>query len=63
MFKVYGSSIYKPLEIILKQCIKIGVFPSEWKKADTTPIHKNADKQTLKTYRPVLLRPICRKIF
>ena len=48
MFKVYGSSIYKPLEIILKQCIKIGVFPSEWKKADTTPIHKNADKQTLK---------------
>ena len=29
MLKIYGSSIYKPLEMIFKQCIETGVFPSE----------------------------------
>ena len=62
MLKIYGSSIYKPLEIILKQCIETAVFPSEWKKADIAPIHKEGDKQTLKNYRSVSLLPICAKI-
>ena len=62
MLKIYGSSIYKPLEIILKQCIETAVFPSEWKKADIAPIHKEGDKQTLKNYRSVSLLPICGKI-
>ena len=26
MLKIYGSSIYKPLEVIFKQCIEIGFF-------------------------------------
>ena len=29
MLKICGSSIYKPLEIIIKLCIKTGIFPSE----------------------------------
>ena len=29
MLKICGSSIYKPLEIIFKQCIETGFFPSE----------------------------------
>ena len=62
MLKIYGSSIYKPLEIILKQCIETAVFPSEWKKADIAPVHKEGDKQTLKNYRSVSLLPICGKI-
>ena len=37
MLKICGSSIYKPLEMIFKQCIETGVFPSEWKKAKTVP--------------------------
>ena len=32
MLKICGFSIYKPLEMIFKQCIETGVFPSEWKK-------------------------------
>ena len=45
MLKISGSSIYKPAEMIFKQCIETGVFPSEWKKANIVPIHKNGDKQ------------------
>ena len=61
MLKICGSSIYKPLEIIFKQCIET-VFPSEWKKANIVPIHKKGDTQTLDSYRPVSLLPICGKI-
>ena len=57
-----GFSIYKPLEMVFKQCIETGVFPSEWKKANIVPIRKKGDKQTLENYRPVLLLPICGKI-
>ena len=62
MLKVYGPSIYKPLEIIFNQCLEIDVFPSEWKKGNIVPIHKKGDKQILQNYRPVSLLPICGKI-
>ena len=62
MLKICGSSICKHLEIIFKQCIETGVFPSEWKKANIVLIHKKGDKQTLENYCPVSLLPICRKI-
>ena len=53
MLKICGFSIYKPLEMIFKQCIETGFFPSEWKKANIVPIHKKRDKQTLENYCPV----------
>ena len=40
MLKICGFSIYKPLEIVFKQCTEIVLFPSEWKKANIVPIHK-----------------------
>ena len=63
MLKICSSSIYKPQEMIFKQCIETGVFPYEWKKGShfpifqrfpfIVPIHKKEDKQTLKNYRSV----------
>ena len=49
MLKICGSSFYKPLEMIFKQCIETGVFLSERKKTNIVPIHKKGDKQTFFT--------------
>ena len=61
MLKICGSAIYKTLAIISKQCTDTGIFPSKWRKGNIVPIHKKDVKQTLKSYRPVSLLPICGK--
>ena len=47
MLKICGDSICVPLEMIFKQAIFAGVFPSEWKKRNILPIHKKGDKQNI----------------
>ena len=49
MLKVYGPSIFKPLEVIFNQCTETGFFPSEWKKGNIVPIHKKAANKHRKT--------------
>ena len=39
------------------------MFPSEWKRGNIVPIHKQSNKQYIKIYRPVSLLPSCGKIF
>ena len=63
MLKICCSSIYGPLELIFKEALSTGLFPSNWKKGNIVPIHKKGDKQILENYRPVSLLPICGKIF
>ena len=63
MLKRCSSSIYGPLQLIFKEALSTGLFPSSWKKGNIIPIHKKGDKQILKNYLPVLLLPICGKIF
>ena len=45
MMKLCRESIYKPLNLIFKSCLKTGQFPSEWKKANVAPVFKKGDKQ------------------
>ena len=42
LLKVCGPSIYavNALKNAFSQCLKTGVFPSEWKKGNIVPIHK-----------------------
>ena len=63
MIKICSTSICKPLRLIFNHCIKSGIYPCEWKKANVVPIHKKGDKQTFKNYRSVSLLPICGKNF
>ena len=43
MLKLSGNSICKTLELIFKQAMENGSFPSEWKKVNVVPIHKKDD--------------------
>ena len=40
ILKVYGGSIWKTWEIILKNCLKESTFSDEWKKSNEVLIHK-----------------------
>ena len=40
MRKICGDSVYKPLEIIFRQALLNGVFPSKLKKGNIVPVHK-----------------------
>ena len=48
MLQLCGNSICKPLELIFKQSMESGSFPSEWKKENIVLILKEDDKQCLK---------------
>ena len=63
MIHLCGSSLVRPLKIIFMNIIHTGIFPSSWKKANVTPIHKKGDKQLYNNYRPISLLPILAKVF
>ena len=48
---------------MFKFCIKKRQFLSEWKKANVIQGNKKGDKPVSRNYLPVLLLPICGKIF
>ena len=62
MIKLCGISICKALEIFFQNCLRLGKFPPEWKKAIVVPLYKKGGKQWIKTYRPVSLLPVCGKV-
>ena len=61
--KAHGHDEISIRMLIFKTCLRTGIFPLEWKKANIVPIHKKGDKQTVINYRPVSILPICGKIF
>jgi hypothetical protein len=63
MIKMCGKTLSKPLAIIFRNCIKKGIFPNKWKKANVIPIFKKDKKHFVKNYRPISLLPIFAKIF
>ena len=38
---------------IFAKSICTGIFPSEWKEAGVTPVHKNGAKHEPSNYRPI----------
>ena len=53
MLKLCDDSLCRPLELIFKDCLTNGIFPSDWKKGNIVPVHKKNDKQHLNNYRPI----------
>ena len=63
MIKICGDSIIDPLQIIYTNCIRKGIFPNLWKRANVVPVFKKNKKQLIVNYRPISLLPIFGKIF
>ena len=63
MVKLCGQHLSLPLKIIFETIRETGIFPSQWKEANVTPVHKKNDKQLISNYRPISLLPVLAKIF
>ena len=63
MLKICANEVAIPLKMIFEDCLNVGVFPDCWKYANVQPIHKKFNRQIKSFYRPVLLLPVCGKIF
>ena len=48
MLQICGPSIYKPLEMMFKQCIETIAFPFEWKRLMLCPFTKLRQTNTRK---------------
>ena len=63
MLQLCGNAIATPLKIIFENILLTGIYPTSWKRANVTPIHKKSDKQLLTNYRPISLLSVSSKIF
>ena len=52
----------KPLSLLFNSSIENNIIPSEWKRANITPIFKTGDKAKVENYRPVSLTPFYGKV-
>ena len=51
-----ASSLSQPLSLLLNRCFSEGVFPTSWKRANITPVHKPGKSKTdVTSYRPISL--------
>ena len=57
-----GESLSLPLNMIFEAALNDGVFPDDWKKVNTVPVHKKDLKTMLINYRPIRFLPIFAEI-
>ena len=63
MLRICGPSVIKPLTLLFNNCLRHGVSPNDWKKANVIQVDKKGNKQLVSNYRPVSLLPVFSKIF
>ena len=47
MLKLCIDLLCRPVELIFKDCLTNGIFPSDWEKGNIVPVHRKNDKQCL----------------
>ena len=60
--RVISMVLWVPLTKICLLSFKQGKFPTFWKRAHVTPVHKKGSRKDPCNHRPISLLPICSKI-
>ena len=61
LLKEASTELKYPLCRLFNFSLSIGVFPTEWKKANVTPVFKNNNPNDVKNYRPISLLSVISK--
>jgi len=62
ILKECSEQISPSLCSLFNHSLRTGRFPSEWKSADVTPVHKKDLLEPAENYRPISLLPIVSKV-
>ena len=62
VLKECGSSLSKPLAVIYQKSLDTGILPSDFKRANITPIFKKGSRSSPGNYRPVSITSVPCKI-
>ena len=61
MIQLCEKEIFLPLQLLFKTMLEVGIFPDDWKKSNTVPVHKKGSTSLIKNYCPISLLPIFSK--
>ena len=53
MIKICNKSLLEPLNLIFLNSFKSPFYPHIWKRSNIIPVHKNCDKQFVKSYQQI----------
>ena len=62
LLKVSAPYIADEVTFICNHSITNSVFPSKWKEAKVTPLHKNGPHEEVNNYRPISILPVLSKV-
>jgi hypothetical protein len=62
IIKLCSRGIAKIFTCLINTSLQVGEYPTEWKKANVSPVYKKDDHQYKKNYRPISLLPSISKI-
>ena len=63
LLKMVAPAISTSLTKLFNYSLSQGVFPSEWKQANVTPVPKSGDRHMVNNYRPISVIPVIAKVF
>ena len=62
LLKETADQIAPSLTLLFNKCLRLGIFPGDWKLANIVPIFKKGNRDFVENYRPIPLLPVISKV-